>query len=171
MQSNQNIVPNDFRAIEVTINETIRHSIYWQFTLRDVADDRLIWDEGWALTSFATLANAVLLCCSSCSRPTSLRFTLGSRLFSQTIVLTLLATAITPSADALLIELVTQPAVFFPQPFKLGLHLLKLGPGLVAESTSRGIPCVLTAHDYFAVCHRNTLLRPDLMRCTSIAQP
>lgn len=44
-------------------------------------------------------------------------------------------------------------------------HLLKLGLGLVEAAQSRGIPCVYTAHDYFAVCHRYTLLRPDLTHC------
>jgi glycosyltransferase involved in cell wall biosynthesis/predicted nucleic acid-binding Zn-ribbon protein len=44
-------------------------------------------------------------------------------------------------------------------------HLLKLGLGLVEAARERGIPCVYTAHDYFAVCHRYTLLRPDLTHC------
>lgn len=44
-------------------------------------------------------------------------------------------------------------------------HLLKLGLGLVEAAQERGIPCVYTAHDYFPVCHRYTLLRPDLTHC------
>lgn len=44
-------------------------------------------------------------------------------------------------------------------------HLLKLGLGLVEAAEERGIPCLYTAHDYFPVCHRYTLLRPDLSHC------
>jgi len=44
-------------------------------------------------------------------------------------------------------------------------HLLKLGLGLVEAAEERGIPCLYTAHDYFSVCHRYTLLRPDLTHC------
>ena len=44
-------------------------------------------------------------------------------------------------------------------------HLFKLGVGLVHEARSRGIPTVYTAHDYYPVCHRYTLLRPDLRHC------
>lgn len=44
-------------------------------------------------------------------------------------------------------------------------HLLKLGLGLVEVAQERGIPCLYTAHDYFPVCHRYTLLRPDLSHC------
>ena len=44
-------------------------------------------------------------------------------------------------------------------------HLLKLGLGLVEAARERGIPCLYTAHDYFPVCHRYTLLRPDLTHC------
>jgi hypothetical protein len=44
-------------------------------------------------------------------------------------------------------------------------HLVKLGIGLVEEARSRGIATLYTAHDYYAVCHRYTLLRPDLSHC------
>jgi glycosyltransferase involved in cell wall biosynthesis len=44
-------------------------------------------------------------------------------------------------------------------------HLVKLGMGLVFEARARGIPTVYTAHDYFPICHRYTLLRPDLTHC------
>ncbi len=47
-------------------------------------------------------------------------------------------------------------------------HLVKLGTSLVEEARSRGIPTVYTAHDYYAACHRYTLLRPDLSRCDVI---
>lgn len=44
-------------------------------------------------------------------------------------------------------------------------HVVKLGVGLIEEARKRGIPTVYTAHDYYALCHRYTLLRPDLERC------
>ncbi len=44
-------------------------------------------------------------------------------------------------------------------------HLIKVGVGLVQEARRRGIPTVYTAHDYYPICHRYTLLRPDLSRC------
>jgi glycosyltransferase involved in cell wall biosynthesis len=47
-------------------------------------------------------------------------------------------------------------------------HLVKLGLGLVGEARKRGLPVVYTAHDYYAICHRYTLLRPDLKRCDTI---
>ena len=50
-------------------------------------------------------------------------------------------------------------------------HVLKLGVGLIEEAQKRDIPTVYTAHDYYAVCHRYTLLRPDLARCTTLGQP
>ncbi|MEW6071920.1 MAG: glycosyltransferase [Planctomycetota bacterium] len=44
-------------------------------------------------------------------------------------------------------------------------HLVKLGIELVHEAAARGVPTVYTAHDYYPVCHRYTLLRPDLASC------
>jgi len=44
-------------------------------------------------------------------------------------------------------------------------HLIKLGLGLVDVARERGLPTVYTAHDYYPICHRYTLLRPDLSRC------
>jgi len=44
-------------------------------------------------------------------------------------------------------------------------HLIKLGTGLVEVARERGLPTVYTAHDYYPICHRYTLLRPDLSRC------
>ena len=44
-------------------------------------------------------------------------------------------------------------------------HFLKVGIGLVHEARKRRIPTVYTAHDYYPVCHRYTLLRPDLTHC------
>ncbi len=44
-------------------------------------------------------------------------------------------------------------------------HLYKVGTNLVQEARARGIPTVYTAHDYYPICHRYTLLRPDLTRC------
>ncbi len=44
-------------------------------------------------------------------------------------------------------------------------HVFKLGTGLIHEAKKRGIPTLYTAHDYYAVCHRYTLLRPDLAHC------
>jgi glycosyltransferase involved in cell wall biosynthesis len=44
-------------------------------------------------------------------------------------------------------------------------HLIKLGIGLVSVARARGLPTVYTAHDYYPICHRYTLLRPDLSRC------
>ena len=44
-------------------------------------------------------------------------------------------------------------------------HVVKLGIGLIDEARRRDIPTLYTAHDYYAVCHRYTLLRPDLTPC------
>jgi len=44
-------------------------------------------------------------------------------------------------------------------------HVLKLGVGLIRQARERGIPTLYTAHDYYPVCHRYTLLRPDLRHC------
>ena len=44
-------------------------------------------------------------------------------------------------------------------------HVIKLGLSLIEKASGRGIPTLYTAHDYYPVCHRFTLLRPDLERC------
>jgi glycosyltransferase involved in cell wall biosynthesis len=44
-------------------------------------------------------------------------------------------------------------------------HLIKLGLELVGVARERGIPTLYTAHDYYPICHRFTLVRPDLSRC------
>ena len=44
-------------------------------------------------------------------------------------------------------------------------HVVKLGIGCLREAHARDLPVVYTAHDYFAICHRYTLLRPDLRHC------
>ena len=46
-------------------------------------------------------------------------------------------------------------------------HLDKLGVGIIDELERRGIPIVFTAHDHWSICHRSTLMRPDLSRCTT----
>ncbi|MFT7665272.1 MAG: glycosyltransferase involved in cell wall biosynthesis, partial [Planctomycetota bacterium] len=50
-------------------------------------------------------------------------------------------------------------------------HVVKLGTGLIGEACKRKIPTIYTAHDYYAHCHRYTLLRPDLKRCETIGDP
>lgn len=47
-------------------------------------------------------------------------------------------------------------------------HLAKLGFGLIDVAAARGIATLLTAHDFHAVCHRATLLRPDLEMCSTV---
>jgi glycosyltransferase involved in cell wall biosynthesis len=47
-------------------------------------------------------------------------------------------------------------------------HVIKLGLGLIERAKQAGIPTVYTAHDYYPICHRFTLLRPDLSRCATI---
>jgi len=46
-------------------------------------------------------------------------------------------------------------------------HLIKLGVELVEAAEARGIPTLYTVHDYYPICHRYTLLRPDLQHCTA----
>ena len=50
-------------------------------------------------------------------------------------------------------------------------HVVKLGLGLVEVARERGLPTCWTAHDYFGVCHRFTLLRPNLQRCETVGDP
>lgn len=44
-------------------------------------------------------------------------------------------------------------------------HALKVGLSCLRAAHARGLPVVYTAHDYFPICHRYTLLRPDLSSC------
>lgn len=46
-------------------------------------------------------------------------------------------------------------------------HVIKLGIGYLDEAHERGIPVVYTTHDFFSICHRFTLLRPDLQNCSA----
>lgn len=50
-------------------------------------------------------------------------------------------------------------------------HVFRVGAGLIEVAAERGLPIVYTGHDYFPVCHRITLLRPDLTRCDTIGEP
>ncbi|HTF89023.1 MAG TPA: glycosyltransferase [Planctomycetota bacterium] len=47
-------------------------------------------------------------------------------------------------------------------------HVVKLGVGLIEETARRGIPSIYTAHDYYPICHRTVLARPDLTRCSTL---
>jgi glycosyltransferase involved in cell wall biosynthesis len=47
-------------------------------------------------------------------------------------------------------------------------HVHKLGLGCLELAAQRNIPSVFTAHDYFSVCHRIVLSRPDLQRCETL---
>ena len=44
-------------------------------------------------------------------------------------------------------------------------HLTCLSTTIVPELKQRGIPVVLTLHDYWMLCHRGQLLDLDLRRC------
>ncbi len=46
-------------------------------------------------------------------------------------------------------------------------HAQKLGVGILEAAALRGLASIYTAHDYFPVCHRTILARPDLSRCAS----
>ncbi|QDU66851.1 glycosyltransferase family 4 protein [Engelhardtia mirabilis] len=50
-------------------------------------------------------------------------------------------------------------------------HVFRVGAALLESAKLRGLPVVYTGHDYFPVCHRITLLRPDLERCETIGDP
>jgi len=50
-------------------------------------------------------------------------------------------------------------------------HMVKLGLGFAERAAERGLPVVYTAHDYYPICHRFTLLRPDLARCETLGDP
>ena len=44
-------------------------------------------------------------------------------------------------------------------------HLTCLSTGIVDECAARGIPVIVTLHDYWLACHRGQLLDLDLERC------
>lgn len=44
-------------------------------------------------------------------------------------------------------------------------HLIHLSAGLVHVARDRGLPTVLTCHDYWSICARVQLIRPDSVRC------
>ena len=44
-------------------------------------------------------------------------------------------------------------------------HLTCLSTGIVSLLARRGVPCFLTLHDYWLLCHRGQLLDRDLERC------
>lgn len=44
-------------------------------------------------------------------------------------------------------------------------HLIHLGAGLVEVAREEGFPTLLTIHDYWALCARVQLIRPDGVRC------
>jgi len=44
-------------------------------------------------------------------------------------------------------------------------HLIHLGAGLVEVAKEEGFPTLLTIHDYWALCARVQLIRPDGVRC------
>lgn len=44
-------------------------------------------------------------------------------------------------------------------------HLTCLSTGIVSELANRGIPCFVTLHDYWLMCHRGQLLDLDLRVC------
>ena len=46
-------------------------------------------------------------------------------------------------------------------------HLTCLSTGLVEVCKSRGLPTVLTLHDYWMVCQRGQMLQPDLTLCAA----
>lgn len=49
-------------------------------------------------------------------------------------------------------------------------HLLLLSGGLIAVARERGIPAVVTLHDYWFQCHNTQLLRPDSALCSGPAR-
>ncbi len=49
-------------------------------------------------------------------------------------------------------------------------HLAELSGGLIECARKRGLPTVVTLHDYWFLCHRIQLLRPDSSRCSGPAQ-
>lgn len=58
------------------------------------------------------------------------------------------------------------------QPDVVHVHHVKgLGWGVLEAVRGRGLPLVFSAHDYYAVCHRVTHQRPDLVRCEVLGEP
>ncbi len=47
-------------------------------------------------------------------------------------------------------------------------HAMKLGIGIFHAARRRSIPSVYTVHDYYPICHRVILARPDLTRCSNV---
>jgi glycosyltransferase involved in cell wall biosynthesis len=45
-------------------------------------------------------------------------------------------------------------------------HLMYLSTTCVEEAAQRGIPVVMTLHDYWLICQRGRFLKPDLSQCT-----
>lgn len=45
-------------------------------------------------------------------------------------------------------------------------HLHRLSGGIIAEAKRRGLGVVVTLHDFWYLCHRIQLLRPNLVRCS-----
>lgn len=45
-------------------------------------------------------------------------------------------------------------------------HFKFLSAGIPALCRDRGIPCVATLHDFFAICHQEQLFKPDGTRCS-----
>lgn len=45
-------------------------------------------------------------------------------------------------------------------------HFKRLSAGLPRRCEERGIPCVGTLHDFWTICHREQLYRPDGSRCS-----
>lgn len=44
-------------------------------------------------------------------------------------------------------------------------HLVYLSTSSIQEATQRGIPVVMTLHDYWLICQRGRFLKPDLSQC------
>jgi len=45
-------------------------------------------------------------------------------------------------------------------------HLMYLSTSCIQEATRRGIPVVMTLHDYWLICQRGRFLKPDLAQCS-----
>src|SRR5262249_29038323 len=45
-------------------------------------------------------------------------------------------------------------------------HLMYLSTSCIQEATKRGIPVVMTLHDYWLICQRGRFLKPDLSQCS-----